>query len=121
MIISLIHNMIFYPTFPRSRPEPVVVDMAPLLRIFQGIITCLGSAGASHSKTRCSLYGAILYYMQVGKLQTSVNEKGSILYSASYMLCYFMLFYVMLCYVMLCYVMLCYVILCYVTLCFNMF
>ena len=51
------------------------VDMSQLLTIFQGIVNCLTIKGASHWKTRCSLYGAILYYMQIGKLQTSVSEE----------------------------------------------
>ena len=52
------------------------MDMSHLFRIFQGIVNCLCSIGASNFKTRCSLYGAILYYMQIGKLHTSVREKG---------------------------------------------
>ena len=62
--------------FNSAESDPVVVEMPPLLRIFQGIINCLCSTGASHWKIRCSLYGAILYYMQIGKLQTSVYERG---------------------------------------------
>ena len=52
------------------------IDMAPLQVVFQGIVNCLSKSGASYWKTRCSLYGAILYFMQIGKQQSSVVDEG---------------------------------------------
>eukprot|EP00795_Rhopilema_esculentum_P005068 gene5068-181_t len=77
MLMAQYHNVAVQLASSSDGPVRSRMDMSHLFRIFQGIVNCLCSVGASNFKTRCSFYGAILYYMQIGKLHTSVREKGS--------------------------------------------
>eukprot|EP00794_Sanderia_malayensis_P012769 gene12769-14080_t len=73
MLMTQYHASVLQRDSSRNPGLPTrMVDMAPLLTIFQGIVTCLSSA--SHWKTRCNLYGASLYYMQIGRHQSSISD-----------------------------------------------
>ena len=50
--------------------------MATVCSLFPGIVEGIIAVGGGQARTRANLYGAFLYYIQVGQMYNSITKEG---------------------------------------------
>ena len=50
--------------------------MDNVLSIFPGLVEGIISAGSGQARTRANLYGAFLYFIQIGQMYNSIVKEG---------------------------------------------
>lgn len=81
--VSILHTplkfkvtLIFIFSLFRNTGESSCVTMATVTSLFPQIIKGIISVGGSAPRMRANLYGAFLYYFQIGQMQSSISKEG---------------------------------------------
>ncbi|XP_057313200.1 nuclear pore complex protein Nup205-like isoform X1 [Hydractinia symbiolongicarpus] len=78
-ILSLMANLWFTVTqmdSVSSATDNVGISLSSLASIFSGIIEAIVASGGGQPRVRANLYGAFLYYIQIGQTYASITTEG---------------------------------------------
>ena len=60
--------------------------MEAVCAIFPGLVEGIIAVGSGQARTRANLYGAFLYYIQIGQMYNSITKEGVVLLNSNYSL-----------------------------------
>jgi len=78
-VLSLMANFWFTCTQIDSMKNPneiSVISMETVCAIFPGLVEGIIAVGSGQARTRANLYGAFLYYIQIGQMYNSITKEG---------------------------------------------
>ena len=64
--------------------------MDNVLSIFPGLVEGIISAGSGQARTRANLYGAFLYFIQIGQMYNSIVKEGMMVWLELKFRCFYL-------------------------------